>query len=142
MTEPTSEYELNRSDASRSNSLRKRHNMGGILRLVLLAIMATVILAILIDLGVQRRTHRKFMAEIQRLRSEEKESAPKQETYKTFYEGEDPLDPHGDGTLRPGDPIFDATMRGEVVYGTRGPGGWTMEHLPEPDEGDVHRVTD
>lgn len=29
----------------------------------------------------------------------------------------DPLDPHGDGTLRPGDPVFDAMMRGEVAFG-------------------------
>lgn len=39
----------------------------------------------------------------------------------------DPLDPHGDGTLRPGDDLFDAMMRGEAVMGTRRPdGGFDM----------------
>ncbi|WIF20578.1 hypothetical protein SEA_JFLIX2_88 [Rhodococcus phage Jflix2] len=40
----------------------------------------------------------------------------------------DPLDPHGDGTLRPGDPIFDAAMRGNGVHGVRrDDGSWELE---------------
>lgn len=36
---------------------------------------------------------------------------------------DNPLDPHGDGTLRPGDPIFEAAMRGESTFGVRRPDG-------------------
>lgn len=39
----------------------------------------------------------------------------------------DPLDPHGDGTLRPGDFLFDAMMSGQAVSGTRTPDGWDMK---------------
>lgn len=46
----------------------------------------------------------------------------------------DPLDPHGDGTLRPGDPVFDALMRGEAVVGNYDEEkGWEIE---------THRVKD
>lgn len=41
-----------------------------------------------------------------------------------------PLDPHGDGTLRPGDPIFDAAMRGYGVVGVVNPDGtWELEEF-------------
>ncbi len=43
---------------------------------------------------------------------------------KSGPEWTDPLDPHGDGTLRAGDPIFDAMMRGNAVHGTFGDEGW------------------
>jgi hypothetical protein len=43
----------------------------------------------------------------------------------------DPLDPHGDGTLRLGDPVFDAAMRGHAMYGTFGPDGWKLEEKDE-----------
>lgn len=42
----------------------------------------------------------------------------------------DPLNPHGDGTLRPGDPVYDATMRGNAVSGEFGPEGWKFEETP------------
>ena len=39
----------------------------------------------------------------------------------------DPLDPHGDGTLRQGDPVFDAVMKGKSVMGHYDPNGtWTF----------------
>lgn len=43
----------------------------------------------------------------------------------------DPLDPHGDGTLRPGDPIYDAAMSGKTVFGNFGPEGWVLEEKDE-----------
>lgn len=43
----------------------------------------------------------------------------------------DPLDPHGDGTLRPGDPVFEAAMRGETMIGNRGPDGWTFKEVQQ-----------
>jgi hypothetical protein len=43
----------------------------------------------------------------------------------------DPLDPHGDGTLREGDPVFDAMMRGNAVHGNFGPGGWKFDEYPD-----------
>lgn len=53
-------------------------------------------------------------------------------SYFTTTEQDDPLDPRGDGTLRPGGPIFDAMMRGEAVYGNRqDDGSWRMEHTPD-----------
>lgn len=46
--------------------------------------------------------------------------------------GPDPLDPHGDGTIRPGDPMFDLMMKGTFVYGNRRPDGkWDVESLDE-----------
>lgn len=39
----------------------------------------------------------------------------------------DPLDPHGDGTLRPGDQVYDAMMRGNTIMGRFGPNGWEFE---------------
>lgn len=42
----------------------------------------------------------------------------------------DPLDPHGDGTLRKGDPIFDAMMKGNAVLGNFGPEGWEFKESP------------
>lgn len=45
----------------------------------------------------------------------------------------DPLDPHGDGTLRPGDPVFDAVMRGNAVIGNRSDDG-TWDYKEVPDE--------
>lgn len=39
----------------------------------------------------------------------------------------DMLDPHGDGTLREGDPLFDALMSNQVVYGNRTPKGWDVK---------------
>lgn len=48
----------------------------------------------------------------------------------------DMLDPHGDGTLREGDPLFDALMSNQVVYGNRTPTGWELEtsNLDETDD--------
>ncbi len=46
----------------------------------------------------------------------------------------DPLDPHGDGTLRRGDPIFDAVMRGNAVYGNFGPQGWTFNEFGDDEK--------
>lgn len=45
----------------------------------------------------------------------------------------DPLDPHGDGTLREGDAVFDAVMKGQVVSGTRNSDGWTLD-THDPDD--------
>lgn len=43
----------------------------------------------------------------------------------------DPLNPHGDGTLRPGDPIFEAAMRGNSVVGTLNEDGtWDYKEFP------------
>lgn len=48
----------------------------------------------------------------------------------------DPLDPHGDGTLRPGDPIFDAMMRGKAMVGRRNDDGtWDMKEVGDGTQG-------
>lgn len=54
----------------------------------------------------------------------------KRKESKQEVEWSDPLDPHGDGTLRAGDPIFDAMMRGEAIMGNFGPNGWEYDTLP------------
>ena len=55
------------------------------------------------------------------------------EPYQTSTLDSDPLNPHGDGTLCPGDPIFDAAMRGEAVYGVRNADdSWDLTHYPDP----------
>jgi hypothetical protein len=49
---------------------------------------------------------------------------------KPQVEWTDPLNPHGDGTLREGDTIFDAMMRGNVMIGNFGSDGWVFEEKP------------
>lgn len=44
---------------------------------------------------------------------------PRQDDRKILTVESDPLNPHGDGTLRPGDAVFDSTMRGESVIASR-----------------------
>lgn len=53
----------------------------------------------------------------------------------------DPLDPRGDGTLRPGDPVYDAAIRGESVMGTPAADG-TWELRPSPIGDDTSEGTD
>ncbi len=51
----------------------------------------------------------------------------------------DPLNPHGDGTLRAGDPLFDAIMRGNVLRGTFGAQGWKFEETGEAPDTDPNQ---
>ena len=44
--------------------------------------------------------------------------------------GDDPLDPHGDGTLHPGDPMFDLIIGGDgsaVIANRRPDGTWEVQ---------------
>ena len=47
---------------------------------------------------------------------------------------DDPLNPHGDDTLRPGDFIYDAAMRGNDVYGERNDDGWNLQEIKDADQ--------
>jgi hypothetical protein len=40
--------------------------------------------------------------------------------------GDDPLDPHGDGTIREGDPMYDLMMGGTVFAERRADGQWDV----------------
>lgn len=47
--------------------------------------------------------------------------------------GDDPLDPHGDGTIRPGNPVYDLMMRSmkddtAMLANRREDGMWDVEH--------------
>lgn len=44
----------------------------------------------------------------------------------TFDLGDDPLDPHGDGTIRPGDPMWDL-MFGPTLASRNDDGTWDVE---------------
>lgn len=46
----------------------------------------------------------------------------------------DMLDPHGDGTLREGDLLFDALMENKVIVGNRTPEGWILEYPADDNE--------
>ena len=53
--------------------------------------------------------------------------------------GPDPLDPHGDGSIRPGDPLWDAMMSNETIHATRScrdPNEWDVTRLPAIGGGD------
>lgn len=53
--------------------------------------------------------------------------------------GHDPLDPHGDGTIRPGDPLWDMMMSGQAIHATRDPHdptNWDVTRLPAIGGGD------
>lgn len=53
--------------------------------------------------------------------------------------GEDPLDPHGDGTIRRGDPMYELMMSGGGFVGNRREDGtWDVEPL---DEGSAVRTS-
>ena len=54
--------------------------------------------------------------------------ARRKETGEVFTTENDPLDPHGDETLRPGDALFDAMMNGESVVANRdSAGNWRRD---------------
>ena len=58
-------------------------------------------------------------------------------------EENDPLDPHGDGTIREGDPIFDILMNsgGRGVIGNRrSDGTWDVEIIGDDDEDEDRRT--
>ncbi len=49
--------------------------------------------------------------------------------------GNDPLDPHGDGTIRPRDPLFDLRIGGRAMIANyREDGNWEVEIIPDDDE--------
>lgn len=49
--------------------------------------------------------------------------------------GSDPLDPHGDGTLRPGDPLFDSLFDGggAMLAERRDDGQWNVQRFGDND---------
>ena len=49
--------------------------------------------------------------------------------------GNDPLDPHGDGTIRAGDPLFNLMTGGRaMIANRREDGNWEVETIPDDDE--------
>lgn len=50
--------------------------------------------------------------------------------------GDNPLDPHGNGTIRRGDPIYDLMMGGgrAMIANSREDGNWEVEIIPDDDE--------
>jgi len=49
--------------------------------------------------------------------------------------GNDPLDPHGDGTIRAGDPLFNLMTGGKaMIANRREDGNWDVEIIPDDDE--------
>ncbi len=49
--------------------------------------------------------------------------------------GSDPLDPHGDGTLRPGDHLYDLLMAGHTIMAShRDNDNWDINVSSEPPE--------
>lgn len=50
--------------------------------------------------------------------------------------GSDPLDPRGDGTIRPGDPMWQAFMSGQpVLVNRRDDGMWDVQRFPADGDG-------
>lgn len=45
--------------------------------------------------------------------------------------GDDPLDPHGDGTIRKGDPLYDLMMGGALMANRREDGKWDVKQFQE-----------
>lgn len=73
---------------------------------------------------------------LRRLKPQSKPRNPASPDERVMDLGDDPLDPHGDGTIRKGDPMmyYPTMNEGRATIGNRRPdGNWDVKIIPDDD---------